>query len=261
MSPAQRICLGPSSLTVEVQLSGPFVVGMFSGVADESAVSTLLDAAEMLVTADALHVVMDFARLREADDWSVEAVARLIREAHRLCRNVTLVRCDERLFARLGAAGLCGVVTHSGSLAAATDGRLGDSGATFNLYLRSETTCLTRLRAVVGVAARRQGLSDAEVPVLYSAIQEACVNAIRHGSPLGERNHVLVSFHHERDALIVEVADQGAGFHPLHASDGNGDGISRMRQSLDRLEYFAGETGTVVRMTKYVSNRLVGASA
>jgi serine/threonine-protein kinase RsbW len=226
-------------------------------VADDGAMRTLLEAGELLVAARQPRLVFDLEALQEATPWCVGTVARTIREAHRVGKEIFLVRCPDWFYRELVASGLGGPVKHAGSLAAATDGLLGQSRSTMSLCLRSVPTHLRRLRAVIGVLGAELPISDEGLQQVKTAVGEACTNAMTHGSPLGARNQILVSFHVGSDALIVDVADEGPGFDPALVPEPDptalrehGYGLHIMRQLMDRLECFPDTAGTVVRLTK-----------
>jgi len=251
------IRIGDSRLSVEAVSIDPCIVGSFRGIADHTALTTLLEATDLLVTAPQARLVLDLQELQEATAWCAGTVARMIREGHRMGKEVYLVRCPGWFYEQLETNGLNGPVRHAGSLAAATDGLLGIAQSTLSLCLRSAPENLRRLRAVLNVVAARLLLSEEEQYQVQTAVGEACTNAITHGSPMKLRNQVLVSFHLNADALIIDVADEGPGFDPNsipapRAEDmlEHGYGIHLMRQLMDRLEYFRDSGGTVVRLTK-----------
>jgi serine/threonine-protein kinase RsbW len=257
MASAGLIRIGESPLSVETMEVPPCVVGAFRGVADEGAMRTLLEAGDRLVTARPPRLVLDLEALVASTPWCAGTVARTIREAHRVGKEVTLVRCPDWFYHQLAVSGLGGPVKHAGSLAAATDGLLGQAQATMSLCLRSVPTHLRRLRSVIGVLGAELPISEEGLQQVKTAVGEACANAMTHGSPLGARNQILVSFHAGCDALIVDVADEGPGFDPALVPEPDpaalrehGYGLHIMRQLMDRLECFPDSGGTVVRLTK-----------
>jgi signal transduction histidine kinase len=69
---------------------------------------------------------------------------------------------------------------------------------------------------------------------LCRVLQEALSNAAKHSTV----RHVAVSLHGSSDALLLEVADHGAGFHPEAATHTLGLGLIGMRE---RLSLVGGE--------------------
>jgi serine/threonine-protein kinase RsbW len=254
------IRLAESRLSVEIFSPQSCVVAVLRGVADHAADDTLSRAADVLITAVQPRVVLELHAVERTTPAGAVGIARIVQDVHRLGKEVQLVRCSEELFTHLVASGLPGGVRHAGSLAAATDGTVGEAQSTLSLHLRSQPEHLRRVRAVLGGLAQRLALSEEEVEQVRTAVGEACTNAIVHGSPHGPRNHVAVSFHLTQDAFVIDVADEGPGFNPgeipppcVEEMPEHGYGIFLMRQLMDRLEYYRDPGGTLVRLTKFLN--------
>jgi serine/threonine-protein kinase RsbW len=92
---------------------------------------------------------------------------------------------------------------------------------------------------------------------LKVALGEALVNAVRHGAPLQGEAEVGVHVTAFEDRVVIEVADNGAGFDgtPRDSQDlyaASGRGILFMRALTDKVEYEASPSGgTLVRLTKH----------
>ncbi|HTE17358.1 MAG TPA: ATP-binding protein, partial [Armatimonadota bacterium] len=235
----------------------PYLVARWSGAGSEAACEVARQAVGELLARAGERIVLDLGRLQEVGDGVARALAGSITEAHRHGRTVCLVRCSDALFRRLQAAGVTGGVVHTGSMLAATQGLTGDATGILDLHLRSTPELLSRLRHVVSAVAREAGLGAAPELQLTAAVNETVTNAIVHGSPEGVRNHVRVSFHLEPTMLIVDVADQGPGFDsdslkPLEVGElaERGYGLHIVRQCVDRTEFYRGDRGMLVRMTK-----------
>jgi serine/threonine-protein kinase RsbW len=93
------------------------------------------------------------------------------------------------------------------------------------------------------------------VPV---ALAEALSNAILRGNGEDERKEVRVHVQLDREALVLEVVDQGEGFDldectrdpadPSNLVDENGRGLFLMRRLMDSVERYS-DGGNVVRLT------------
>ena len=100
---------------------------------------------------------------------------------------------------------------------------------------------------IVGYGFTQQDLSDIE-----TAIGEALANAAEHGHR--EASGIDVRVFVDRDMLVVEVEDDGAGFASSHPRENPGHdaprgfGIYLMRHLMDEVSYSA--TGTCVRLAK-----------
>jgi serine/threonine-protein kinase RsbW len=89
------------------------------------------------------------------------------------------------------------------------------------------------------------------------ALEEAVVNAIKHGNRLDAAKQVHVVCKSTSEKIWIEITDQGCGFNPEavpdctdeeHIGCPNGRGIMLMRNFMSRVEYNA--LGNVVTMEK-----------
>ena len=92
----------------------------------------------------------------------------------------------------------------------------------------------------------QKGWSDQEIFGVHLAVEEALVNAIKHGNRLDETKQVRVCCRLLPDRLWIEIADEGCGFDPQCVPDctsdenletPNGRGIMLMRSFMSRVEY------------------------
>ncbi len=95
------------------------------------------------------------------------------------------------------------------------------------------------------------------------ALEEAIVNAIKHGNRLDDRKQVRVACKMSADRLWIKVSDEGPGFDPRQVPDPTdpsnlenpgGRGIMLMRSYMTRVEYNA--RGNVVEMEKERANSI-----
>jgi serine/threonine-protein kinase RsbW len=89
------------------------------------------------------------------------------------------------------------------------------------------------------------------------ALEEAVVNAIKHGNCLDPSKRVHVICQSTAEKIWIKIADEGPGFNPEsvpdctdaeHIEAPNGRGIMLMRNYMSRVEY--NEQGNVVVMEK-----------
>jgi serine/threonine-protein kinase RsbW len=116
---------------------------------------------------------------------------------------------------------------------------------------RAEYVLLGRL-ALTGVL-RNRGYSEDAVADLKLALTEACSNSVRHAYD-HENGQVHLSFSVQDDRIVLEILDEGAGFHeddvdcpecqgmPDLRLDG-GMGISIIRAVVDEFRLERPETG------------------
>jgi serine/threonine-protein kinase RsbW len=96
------------------------------------------------------------------------------------------------------------------------------------------------------------GYPDGDLADIETAVGEALANAAEHGQKVDSGFEVCVYV--ERDRIVIEVQDEGAGFHsaasrPKPAHDApRGFGIYLMRHLMDEVDF--DERGTRVRLTK-----------
>lgn len=93
---------------------------------------------------------------------------------------------------------------------------------------------------------RRQQWLARDIFSVQLAMEEALVNAIKHGNRLDLGKKVRVSCRMGLDFLRIEIADEGKGFDPAavpnptepdHLDSPRGRGIMLMRSFMSRVEY------------------------
>ena len=98
-------------------------------------------------------------------------------------------------------------------------------------------------------ALRERQWSAKEIFGIHLAVEEALVNAIRHGNGSNEAKQVYVTSQLDAHRLFLEIADEGEGFDPGRVPDctegqnlqrPNGRGIMLMRKYMSRVEYIEG---------------------
>jgi serine/threonine-protein kinase RsbW len=108
---------------------------------------------------------------------------------------------------------------------------------------------LTRLGA--------EGWNSRDIFGIRLALEEAVVNAIKHGNCLDCSKKVHVICRSMAEKIWIKISDQGAGFNPEavpdctddeHICSPNGRGIMLMRNYMTRVEY--NKKGNVVEMEK-----------
>ena len=118
-----------------------------------------------------------------------------------------------------------------------------DESRTVRLTIPAKPEYITLSRLALTGLARVRPLSDDTLADLKLALTEACSNSVRHA--YGEAGgHVEISFELSQDRLVVEVADEGAGFDATGAApqrDGEelaegGLGIAIIRSIADEVE-------------------------
>lgn len=102
------------------------------------------------------------------------------------------------------------------------------------------------------------GYPEQTIFAIKLALEEAIVNAIKHGNQGNPAKHITVRYDVNPARTVILVADQGGGFCldkvPDCTAEENiyrpcGRGIMLMRAYMDKVRYC--RNGTVVRMVKY----------
>ncbi len=103
--------------------------------------------------------------------------------------------------------------------------------------------------------------SDEQLHDIKLSLEEALVNAIKHGNRLDPRLWVSVSVQSNDDSLTITVCDQGSGFDFKNVPDPtkepnlsrpSGRGVFLIRNRMDKVEFL--NNGSCVKMTKNFKN-------
>jgi serine/threonine-protein kinase RsbW len=136
-----------------------------------------------------------------------------------------------------------------------TTARGTDESRTVRLTIPAKPEYITLSRLALSGLSRVRPLADDTLADLKLALTEACSNSVRHAYA-DDSGHVSISFELRDDRLIVEVADDGAGFEPDTASK-NGEeaelsegglGIAIIRSIADEVEIAGGANGRGSRL-------------
>jgi len=94
--------------------------------------------------------------------------------------------------------------------------------------------------------AKRFQFSESATFAIKLALEEALVNAVKHGNCCDLSKRVVVLYNVNEDMLEVIIRDEGAGFEPERVPDctaperlplPNGRGIMLLRAYMDKVEY------------------------
>lgn len=103
----------------------------------------------------------------------------------------------------------------------------------------------------------QQSWSEQEIFGIHLAVEEAVVNAIKHGNQFASDKTVRVCYYLSNDRLRVEVTDQGEGFNPEAVPDPTDDenlecpsgrGLMLMRSFMTQVNF--NERGNSVLMER-----------
>lgn len=129
-----------------------------------------------------------------------------------------------------------------------------DFGRTVRLTIPAKPEYITLSRLALAGLSRVRSFPDETLADLKLALTEACSNSVRHAYENGE-GHVDISFELRDDRLIVEVADDGAGFELEQEAKSDDDvlsegglGIAIIRSIADEVEIDGGPGGKGSRL-------------
>src|SRR5947208_16652329 len=88
------------------------------------------------------------------------------------------------------------------------------------LSIASDMAEARRVPAEIGQALQDSALfSEREIFGIKLAVEEALVNAIKHGNQMDQGKRVHVTYHLRADRFEVQIIDEGAGFDPDDVPD------------------------------------------
>jgi anti-sigma regulatory factor (Ser/Thr protein kinase) len=131
------------------------------------------------------------------------------------------------------------------------------------LIVASDQSAPRRVRQFVRDLAQAYPFSQDDLERIETAVGEAVLNAVRHGSPLGPENQVTVHSSCNESGLIIDISDEGRGFNPEEVKkpdpyqlQSSGYGIALMRGMVDEVTFSRNEKGgTTVRLFKRFSQK------
>jgi len=131
-----------------------------------------------------------------------------------------------------------------------------------HLEIGSRLENVELVQIAVEASLQQLAIEEAVSHQIGTAVREAVANAIKHGNKSDASKHVSVDFGLEGDEVVIQVQDEGTGFHPDRVPDPlepenllkpDGRGILLIKEFMDRVEYsFENESGTALIMRKQV---------
>ena len=114
-----------------------------------------------------------------------------------------------------------------------------------------------RIQELIEGSLHSAGYTEHEIFAIKLALEEALVNAIKHGNQMDADKRVFVVFSVTPERFDIRITDEGAGFNPEDVPDPTaienlerpcGRGLLLMRGFMTEVEYHG--RGNVVRMAK-----------
>jgi serine/threonine-protein kinase RsbW len=130
-----------------------------------------------------------------------------------------------------------------------------------DVIIPSDTTEARRVQDEIEQHLLARRASDQEIFSVRLALEEALVNAIKHGNQMDRSKRVFISYRFLADRFEVQITDEGAGFDPNDVPDPTavenlerpcGRGLMLMRHYMNDVVY--NERGNSVAMAKVFRN-------
>jgi serine/threonine-protein kinase RsbW len=125
------------------------------------------------------------------------------------------------------------------------------------VVIPSEPMQLARVESLILSRLEALNYGERALFAVRLALEEAVINAIKHGNRMDKAKHVTVTFSVDRDECVVTVEDEGSGFDPGAVPDPTADenlelphgrGLVLMRAYMDDVSFNA--KGNRVTMRK-----------
>ncbi len=256
-------------MTIQRDPESDVCIVHLDGDLDFSGVPELRAGIDSSIEAGCTSVVMDFTEVDYADSSALGLLVWVDKRLQSHAGRLVVAGASGNVSRVLELSGLIGVapcVTAAASVEDAIGGleMLADAGRPLWVQSFEAPAALqgmSEMRSrVVGLIAPL-GMPEAGLFDVKVAVGEALANAVRHGSPSGERDVIGIEVRAYSDRVEVRVSDHGEGFSgdavcttDVYAPSGRG--VLFMRALMDRVEFERCEgAGTVVRLVK----RLPGA--
>ena len=121
-----------------------------------------------------------------------------------------------------------------------------DATWSYDEYIESDSTVANKTVLMIVENLQRLGWDEAELFGIHMALEEAIVNAIKHGNGLDPDKKVHVVVNSTLEEFYLKVTDEGDGFDPDEVPDptadenlelGSGRGLMLMRHYMDHVMY------------------------
>jgi serine/threonine-protein kinase RsbW len=121
----------------------------------------------------------------------------------------------------------------------------------------SEPCEANRIRDLIASRLRDSGFQEKDVIDIYQALEEALVNAIKHGNQCDGKKLLRISFCVDQECFQICIEDEGQGFNPdavpnpllpERLETPCGRGLLMMRHFMSEVNYL--EPGNAVMMIK-----------
>jgi serine/threonine-protein kinase RsbW len=114
------------------------------------------------------------------------------------------------------------------------------------LVIPSDLEEVPRVQAEIAKQLKAKRFNQHDIFGVRLALEEALVNAIKHGNRLDRRKKVRIHYHIRHGRFDIDIADEGPGFNPKHVADPlapenielpGGRGLLLMRHYMTEVEF------------------------
>jgi serine/threonine-protein kinase RsbW len=135
-----------------------------------------------------------------------------------------------------------------------------EKAVTKSLVLKSRQSEMRKASRQILDEVERNGYCGDDVFAIHLSVEEALVNAIKHGNKKAPEKTVTIEYFATPEKFDISISDEGSGFEPDKVPDpreeGNlhkisGRGVLLMQSYMDIVEY--NKSGNRVHMVKYRS--------
>ena len=125
------------------------------------------------------------------------------------------------------------------------------------LTIPSDLSEARRVQDMIEEALQANGYTEHDIFSIKLALEEALVNAIKHGNQMDSDKRVFVVYHVSAERFDIRITDEGEGFNPDDVPDPTderfidrpcGRGLLLMRGFMTEVQYHG--KGNVVSMSK-----------
>jgi len=124
--------------------------------------------------------------------------------------------------------------------------------------VESKSVAIVRTCKRILTKLEANNFSQEDIFAVHLALEEAFLNAIKHGNKLDPNKEVKIDYSVSLDKVEISMTDEGQGFNPSVVPDprcgenlykSQGRGLLLMRSYMDVVEF--NERGNCVRMVRY----------
>lgn len=237
-----------------------------AGEIDLARVPDVRKELDSLVGSGCVNIVIDLTNVTYADSTALGLLVWIDRRLTPLDGKLVLCGANrdvERILELSGLVGVAPTISEQSDVDAALAGIAEVGGGEEPLWVETLSTPadlehLSDIRERVVRLLKRLDMDDSAVFDVKVAVGEALANAVRHGSPMGDANDVVVQVEAFPDRVGIAVSDSGCGFDgsPETSDDvyaASGRGVMFMRALMDSVQFFRCEGGgTMVTLVKSI---------